>query len=95
MPYKKSKYTKLQNSEMEFRVIHVLAESAEALTIDEIKCRDIGLVGITSQKMARVLGGLVDMGFAIKSKHKTKNRMVYKAIGVMEEQGYDMDNVVC
>ena len=44
----------------------------------------------TPQKMARILGHLIEMGNVVKAKSKSKNRMVYKSLAVMRDQGYDV-----
>ena len=65
------------------------------MTIDEICQTDISLAGITSQKMARSLNELVEAGFVMKTKSKSKNKMVYAAVSQLESQGYDIEKVVC
>ena len=77
------------------RAFGVLMESTEPLTIAEICQRDVHLVGQTTQKMARVLNELVEGGLVIKTKSKSKKKMVYAAVASLEEQGYDIDNIVC
>jgi hypothetical protein len=42
--------------------------------------------------MARVLGNLNDMGLVAKAKSKSTNRMMYKSVGVMRAQGYDLED---
>lgn len=78
MPYKTSKYSKKQTDEWTGRIAITLAEANRALTIEEIQNMDITLSNITSQKMARMLGHLVDMGVATKIKNSS-GRMTYKA----------------
>jgi hypothetical protein len=90
MPYRKSKYSVADNAELELRTIDVLARSQEAITITEIQQQDTLLGEQSSQKMARVLTSLCDMGFITKAKCKSKNRMVYKSVAVMKEQGYEI-----
>ncbi len=85
-----SKYRPQQTALWEGEVMIILAESQEALDIDEIKSRSINLTGVTPQKMARILGHLIEMGNVVKAKSKSKNRMVYKSLAVMRDQGYDV-----
>lgn len=85
---KTKKLSATQESELHFRVLDILNNSEDALTIDEIKSRDMVLSPMTSQKITRVLGYLTEMGFVRKGKSKRQNRMVYKAVSKMEEQGY-------
>lgn len=68
----------------------LLAESQEAMTIDEIKAKSITLTGVTSQKMARILTHLCDMGVVRKAQSTARHRMVYKSVAVMAEQGYEV-----
>lgn len=91
MPYKKSKYSAEQNSMMKVKVMSVLDEEQEALSIQDIQNRDFELVGIPVQKMARILNELIDQGIVAKGKSKATGRMMYKSIAVMEEQGFNVD----
>lgn len=77
MYQRKSKYSKQKNSELEFETLEALMKfPGEYLTIDGIKCANgYSLGGVTSQKMSRVLGSLIDMGLA--KKKKDGNRMTY------------------
>ena len=93
--YVKSKYSKEFTSELRVKALCVLADSPTPMTIDEICHADTTLVGITTQKMARSLNELVEAGFVMKTKSKTKNKMVYAAVSQLEEQGYDITKVVC
>lgn len=83
-----SKYSKEFTNEMTGRIAVVLAEAQEAMNIQEIQLQDIRLAGITSQKMARMIGHLIDVGLVAKAKGKD-GRMVYKCLAVMEQQGAD------
>lgn len=87
----KTKYSTVQEGEFRFRVLDILNNSDEALTIDEIKSQDMILQPLTSQKLSRVLGHLIEMGLVKKAKSKKMNRMVYKAVTKMIEQGYDVE----
>lgn len=80
-----------KEGELRMRTLSILADSDEALTIDEIKSRDFILAPITTQKMARVIGHLIEMGLVRKAKSKSLGRMVYKAVSKMIEQGYDVE----
>lgn len=86
------KFSAAKESEFRMRILGVLATSEEAMTIDEIKRCDFTLQGLSTQKMARILGYLIEMGFVRKAKSKSLGRMVYKAVSVMAEQGYDVEN---
>lgn len=92
--YVKSKYSPEFTSELRVRALSVLADSPSPMTIDEICRTDISLIGITTQKMARSLNDLVEAGFVMKTKSKSKNKMVYMAVSQLEDQGYDITKVV-
>ena len=83
-----SKYSKEFTNEMTGRIAVILAEEQGALNIQEIQQRDITLVGITSQKMARMINHLVDVGLVAKAKGKD-GRMVYKCLATLEAEGVD------
>lgn len=83
-----SKYSKDFTNEMTGRIAIVLAESQQALNITQIQQLDICLNGITSQKMARMINHLVDMGLVAKAKGRD-GRMVYKCLATLEEEGVD------
>lgn len=80
-----------KEGEYKMRILSILNESEEAMTIDEIKSQDMILQPLTSQKMARLIGNLIEMGLARKGKSKSLGRMVYKAVAVMISQGYDVN----
>ncbi|MCM1324791.1 MAG: hypothetical protein NC218_11805 [Acetobacter sp.] len=92
MPGRTTKYTAKTNSELEFRVLDILNTTKQAMTIDQIKQHDMVLAPHTSQKLARVLAKLIEMGFVRKGKSKRLNRMLYKAVSAMEEEGYEVDD---
>lgn len=83
-----SKYSKEFTNEMTGRIAIVLAESQESLTISQIQQMDMALVGITSQKMARMINHLVEVGLVAKAKGRD-GRMVYKCLGTLEAEGVD------
>lgn len=87
---KARKISPQKESEFRMRILGVLAASEEALTIDDIKVRDFTLQGLSTQKMARILGYLIEIGFVRKAKSKSLGRMVYKSVSVMAEQGYNV-----
>lgn len=93
MPYTKSKYSAAQTMQWRVAAMCVLDDATEALTCEEIRTRDLALVDVTPQKMARILNELVEGGFAAKTKGKD-GRMRYKSIGVLIDQGYDIDSLV-
>ena len=76
----KSKYSAMQNQELETKAFMVLAQTTQALSIPEICGQDFTLSTQTPQKMARVLNNLCDMGAVIKAKDKSKGRMVYMSM---------------
>ena len=85
-----SKYSKAFTDEMTGRIAVVLAEEQAALNIQQIQERDMNLVGITSQKMARMINHLVDVGLVAKAKGKD-GRMVYKCMATLEAEGVDTE----
>lgn len=87
MPGRKSNYSKAETQMLELETLDVLAESPNALTIEEICARSMTLTGRTSQKMARVLSSLIQAGLVRKTQSKSKKRMVYIAVCQLEEQG--------
>lgn len=89
--FKTSKFSDSVNQDLEIRTLDILANSQNAMSIQDIQREDIVLAHHTSQKMARVLGKLVDMGFVRKNKSKVNNRMMYKSVSVMLAQGYQVD----
>lgn len=86
---RKSQYTSVINSELRMRVIGVLADATdyENPTIDYIKRHDIVLSDYTSQKLARVLNSLVEIGAVRKGKGKD-GRMVYRLVSQVEKDNY-------
>ena len=86
--FRKSKYTKEQTQAITLDAMSVLADSPEALTISEICVRSPALMGQTSQKMARCLNELVEMGLVRKTKGSS-GRMLYMAEAQLEAQGYN------
>lgn len=82
------KYSKEFTDEMTGRIAVILAEEQAALNIQEIQQRDVNLVGITSQKMARMINHLVEVGLVAKAKGKD-GRMVYKCLATLEAEGVD------
>ena len=74
------RYCAAHNQELETKTFMVLAQTTEALTAAEICSRDFTLANQTPQKMARVLNNLCDLGAVIKTKDKSKGRMVYMSM---------------
>lgn len=96
MPGKsRSIYSSQMTNDITMRVLAVLMENHRPMTIAEICAEDICLRGITSQKITRSLTRLCEAGLIMKSKSKVKNRMVYVDTAVLEEQGFDLDKIVC
>ena len=90
MAYKKSKYSKEYNAEMRVALMEALCQAKESVTIDQLKCYNIKLVDMTTQKAARLLNEMVEMGLAVKGKNKASGKVTFKAVGVMIEQGYEL-----
>ena len=88
-------YSKQMTNDITMRVLAVLMENHYPMTISEICNEDICLRSLTSQKIARSLSRLCEAGLIMKSKSKSKNRMVYVDTAVLEEQGFDLDKIVC
>ena len=93
--FKQAKYTREKTTEIRLTALGVLVDAGKPLTISEICAADLTLTYVTTQKMARELGDLVEAGLVKKTKSKSKGRMVYAAVASLEEQGYDLDNFVC
>lgn len=93
--FKQAKYTREKTAEIRLTALGVLVDAGKPLTISEICAADLTLTYVTTQKMARELGDLVEAGLVKKTKSKSKGRMVYAAVASLEEQGYDLDNFVC
>lgn len=89
-----AKYTLEQNVDFGMRVLGVLAEAPEALEIKQIQASDMMLNNLTSQKLARVLSELNEMGLVLKSKNSRTGKMNYKARAVCEAQGYNVEEMV-
>lgn len=93
--FKQAKYTKEKSAEIRLTALGVLIDAGRPLTISEICAGDINLTYQTTQKMSRELAELVEAGLVKKTKSKSKGRMVYAAVASLEEQGYDIENMVC
>lgn len=93
MPRRTSRYSASVNNDLEVRILAIINASEDAMSIQQIQREDITLTNYTSQKLARVLGKLIDMGFVRKSKSKSTGRMMYKSVSVMLRQGYSVDQV--
>lgn len=95
LAFKQAKYTKERSVEIRLAALGVLQDAGRPLTISEICASDISLTYQTTQKMSRELAELVEAGLVKKTKSKSKGRMVYAAVASLEEQGYDIENMVC
>lgn len=85
------KVSKEKEGEAKIRILDILLNSEESLNTDEIKLQDpFVLGGYTTQKLSRLLNSLIEMGLVRKSKSKSTNRLKYKAVAKMQEQGYDV-----
>lgn len=87
MLYTRPKYSKELTQRWTVKAMIVLAEAQRDMTSKEIQQGDLDLVGITPQKMARILNELVDKGLVMKSKGKS-GLMHYKAMGTILKEGY-------
>ena len=96
MPARRStrKYSTEQNVDFGMRVLGVLAEAPEALEIKQIQASDLILNNLTSQKIARVLSELSEMGLVLKSKNSRTGKMNYKTRAMCEAQGYNVEEMV-
>lgn len=86
---KTSQFSAEQNGMIRTRALDALANSTEALSIKDIQVKDLLLCGYTTQKMARELNQLVEMGLVRKAQSKQRKCMVYMAVSVMNEMGYE------
>ena len=93
--FKQAKYSKTQSAEIRLTILDVLVNAGRPLTISEICASDLTLTYQTTQKMARELSDLIEAGLVKKTKSKSKGRMIYVAVASLEEQGYDIENMVC
>lgn len=96
MPARRStrKYSTEQNVDFGMRVLSVLAEAPEALEIKQIQASDLILNNLTSQKIARVLSELNEMGLVLKTKDTRTGKMNYKTRAMCEAQGYNVEEMV-
>lgn len=81
-----------KEGELKLRVLDILNNTEDSLTLDDIKASDITLAGLTTQKLSRVIGSLVELGLVRKARSKALNRMVYKTVSKMIEQGYEVED---
>lgn len=88
MPGTRSKYSPQQTAEWEGEIMVILAESEEAMTIDEIRAQSGSLVYVSSQKIARILSHLIEMGMVRKGFSNSKKKMLYKSVAVMQKEGF-------
>ena len=84
-----SPYTTQMTNDITMRILSVLIENPQPMTISEICNADLLLRNITSQKMTRSLTRI------LKSKSKAKGRMVYMDADAFAKQGFDLNKVVC
>lgn len=90
MPGRTSKYSAGYNSEMKVVLMDALLDCQEAVNIDQLKAKNIRLAGMTNQKAARLMNELVEMGIAAKTQDRVTKRVVYKALQIMRDQGYEI-----
>lgn len=89
MPGTRPKYNKQQTAIMEGEILYIISHSPEAITIDEMRAQSFTLADVSTQKIARILTKLIDMGMVIKAKSKSKNKMVYKSLATFVEESND------
>lgn len=87
MPYTRPKYSPELTQRWTTKAMIVLAEAQRDMTCKEIQQGDLDLVGVTQQKMSRILNELVEKGLVMKSKGKS-GLMHYKARGTILKEGY-------
>lgn len=90
MPGVKKKYSKEQTAIWRGEILLKLSQSEEAMSIQQLQAGSMFLNGVSSQKMARILADCVDMGLVRKAKSRVSGLMMYKSVGVMQRQGYDV-----
>ena len=86
-----SKYSSMNNAEIRVRLLDKLTNSQEALSMADMKAGDPVICNYTTQKMAHELNYLVDMGLVRKAQSKSRKCMMYKAVSVIAEQGYELN----
>lgn len=86
MPKYSAKQTAIWRGEM----LCKLSQSEEAMSIQQLQKGSFYLNGVTSQKLARILAECVDMGLVVRAKSKASGLMMYKSVGVMRRQGYEV-----
>lgn len=89
MPGTRPKYNKQQTAIMEGEILYIISHSPEAITIDEMRAQSFTLANVSTQKIARILTRLIEMGMVIKAKSKSKNKMVYKSLATFVEESND------
>lgn len=89
----RSKYTTEQTQQWTVEAMVTLAESREAMTNEQIRSSNLTLAKLTPQKMTRILSDLTERGLVLRSKGKD-GLMKYKSVGVLLEQGYDLNKMV-
>lgn len=77
--FKSPKYTPEKSAEIAVCAFTVLDEAKTALTLDEIKARDLTLVSVSPQKLSRELTKYTDIGLLHKTKKGT--RIAYECVG--------------
>lgn len=78
------------DNDLEMRILDILyhATAYDTPTIDWIKNQDMIVGQYSSQKLSHILGFLISMGLVKKGKSKSLNRMVYRSVSKMYEDGY-------
>lgn len=79
------------NADYKFRILDVLNNTDDSMTLDEIRMNDMILRPLSNQKISRLISDLIDFGLVQKGKSKSLGRMMYKATSKMREQGYEVD----
>ena len=79
------------NADYKFRILDILNNTDDSMTLDEIRMNDMILRPLSNQKISRLISDLIDFGLVQKGKSKSLGRMMYKATSKMREQGYEVD----
>ena len=91
--YHRTKYSVEDTQRWTVEALVTLGEEGRAMTCAEIKACNILLADVTPQKMARCLNDLCERGLILKTKGKD-NRMLYKSVSVILEEGYKLEDLV-
>ncbi len=96
MPGRTTKYKPEVDADLKLRIIGVLDNASDNIlpTLDWIKSQDMVLAPLSTQKLSRLLGSLVDLGMVRKGKSKSLGRMVYRLTAKMKADGYELEDEI-